>query len=88
MTTSIDRTVIPSPFPDHNQLPDEDGTFVKNFQEHPLFILPCFGREIPCRKRSVLNTIIGLTQQRQKDLPQRHGVHIKRVWESFCVSPK
>jgi Uma2 family endonuclease len=35
MTTSIDRTVIPSPFPDHNQLPDEDGTFVKNFQEHP-----------------------------------------------------
>lgn len=35
MTTSIDRTAIPSPFPDHNQLPDEDGTFVKNFQEHP-----------------------------------------------------
>jgi Uma2 family endonuclease len=35
MTTSIERTVKPSPFPDHTQLPDEDGTFVKNFQEHP-----------------------------------------------------
>jgi Uma2 family endonuclease len=42
MTTSIERAVIPSPFPDHTQLPDEDGTFVftqcggaKNFQEHP-----------------------------------------------------
>ncbi|MUG92944.1 Uma2 family endonuclease [Scytonema sp. UIC 10036] len=35
MTTSIERTAILSPFPDHTQLPDEDGTFVKNFQEHP-----------------------------------------------------
>ena len=35
MTSSIERTVLPSPFPDHTQLPDEDGTFVKNFQEHP-----------------------------------------------------
>ena len=26
---------LPPPFPDHTQLPDEDGTFVKNFQEHP-----------------------------------------------------
>jgi len=29
----------PPPFPDHTQLPDEDGTFVKNFQEHPQSIL-------------------------------------------------
>ncbi|BAZ11722.1 hypothetical protein NIES4071_35480 [Calothrix sp. NIES-4071] len=42
MTTSIERAVLPSPFPDHTQLPDSDGTFVftqcaegKNFQEHP-----------------------------------------------------
>ncbi|RUT00452.1 hypothetical protein DSM106972_075800 [Dulcicalothrix desertica PCC 7102] len=42
MTTSIERAVLPSPFPYHTQLPDEDGTFVftqcaegKNFQEHP-----------------------------------------------------
>jgi Uma2 family endonuclease len=35
MTTSIERTATLSPFPDHTQLPDEDGTFVKNFQEHP-----------------------------------------------------
>ncbi|MEG4287133.1 Uma2 family endonuclease [Microcoleus sp. A006_D1] len=26
-------------FPDHTQLPDSDGTFVKNFQEHPQSIL-------------------------------------------------
>ena len=30
---------LPRPFPDHTQLPDEDGTFVKNFQEHPQSIL-------------------------------------------------
>src|SRR5688572_33093743 len=27
------------PFPDHTQLPSEDGTFVKNFLEHPQSIL-------------------------------------------------
>ena len=27
------------PFPDHTQLPDSDGTFVKNFQEHPQGLL-------------------------------------------------
>jgi Uma2 family endonuclease len=35
MTTSVNRVVLPPPFPDHTQLPDSDGTFVKNFQEHP-----------------------------------------------------
>ncbi|MDP8933844.1 MAG: Uma2 family endonuclease, partial [Cyanobacteriota bacterium] len=30
---------LPSPFPDHTQLPEEDGTFVKNFQEHPQSII-------------------------------------------------
>jgi hypothetical protein len=25
--------------PDHTQLPESDGTFVKNFQEHPQSIL-------------------------------------------------
>jgi Uma2 family endonuclease len=39
MTTSKERTVINAPFPDHTQLPDEDGTFVKNFQEHPQSII-------------------------------------------------
>lgn len=28
-----------TPLPDHTQLPAEDGTFVKNFQEHPQSIL-------------------------------------------------
>jgi len=27
--------VLHPPFPDHTQLPESDGTFVKNFQEHP-----------------------------------------------------
>ena len=26
---------LPPQFPDHTQLPESDGTFVKNFQEHP-----------------------------------------------------
>ncbi|MCT7953786.1 Uma2 family endonuclease [Laspinema palackyanum] len=34
--TDINRL---APFPDHTQLPEEDGTFVKNFQEHPQSIL-------------------------------------------------
>ncbi len=29
----------PRAFPDHTQLPDEDGTFVQNFQEHPQSII-------------------------------------------------
>ncbi|MGB0563660.1 MAG: Uma2 family endonuclease [Spirulinaceae cyanobacterium] len=29
----------PRPFPDHTQLPESDGEFVKNFQEHPQSIL-------------------------------------------------
>ena len=35
MTQSVDRVVLPPAFPDHTQLPESDGTFVKNFQEHP-----------------------------------------------------
>jgi Uma2 family endonuclease len=30
---------LPPPFPDHTQLPESDGTFVKNFQEHPQAII-------------------------------------------------
>ena len=39
MTQSIDRSILPPPFPDHTQLPESDGTFVKNFQEHPQSII-------------------------------------------------
>ena len=39
MTQSADKIVLPPPFPDHTQLPCEDGTFVKNFQEHPQSII-------------------------------------------------
>jgi Uma2 family endonuclease len=35
MTETATRTDIPPAFPDHTQLPESDGTFVKNFQEHP-----------------------------------------------------
>ncbi|MEG3908467.1 Uma2 family endonuclease [Microcoleus sp. w2-18bC1] len=39
MTEIITATGLPPAFPDHTQLPDEDGTFVKNFQEHPQSII-------------------------------------------------
>jgi Uma2 family endonuclease len=35
MMQRIDPTAIPRAFPAHTQLPESDGTFVKNFQEHP-----------------------------------------------------
>ncbi|WNZ21792.1 Uma2 family endonuclease [Leptolyngbya sp. NK1-12] len=38
MTQSLEPVVI-TPFPDHTQLPESDGTFVKNFQEHPQSLL-------------------------------------------------
>jgi len=34
-----EESLLPPPFPDHTQLPESDGTFVKNFQEHPQSIL-------------------------------------------------
>lgn len=39
MNETITATGMPPAFPDHTQLPDEDGTFVKNFQEHPQSII-------------------------------------------------
>ncbi|HBE19086.1 MAG TPA: hypothetical protein DDW51_16145 [Cyanobacteria bacterium UBA11367] len=46
MTETITRIDLPPPFPDHTQLPEEDGTFVlakraegQNFQEHPQSII-------------------------------------------------
>jgi Uma2 family endonuclease len=39
MTQSAEKIILPPPFPDHTQLPEEDGTFVKNFQEHPQSII-------------------------------------------------
>ncbi len=39
MIQAIESVQLPPPFPDHTQLPESDGTFVKNFQEHPQSIL-------------------------------------------------
>jgi Uma2 family endonuclease len=39
MTPRLSPNLIPPAFPDHTQLPESDGTFVKNFQEHPQSIL-------------------------------------------------
>ena len=39
MTQAAEKTFLPPPFPDRTQLPEEDGTFVKNFQEHPQSII-------------------------------------------------
>lgn len=35
MTETLTQIDLPPQFPDHTQLPESDGTFVKNFQEHP-----------------------------------------------------
>jgi Uma2 family endonuclease len=35
MTETLTEIALPPPFPDHSQLPESDGSFVKNFQEHP-----------------------------------------------------
>ncbi|HIK11364.1 MAG TPA: Uma2 family endonuclease [Oscillatoriaceae cyanobacterium M33_DOE_052] len=39
MIQSAEKIILPPPFPDHTQLPDKDGTFVKNFQAHPQAII-------------------------------------------------
>ena len=39
MTSATPVTTSRLTLPDHTQLPDSDGTFVKNFQEHPQSIL-------------------------------------------------
>ena len=39
MTFTLDPLTNPVTLPDHTQLPESDGTFVKNFQEHPQSIL-------------------------------------------------
>jgi Uma2 family endonuclease len=39
MSETIADITIPQQFPDHTQLPESDGIFVKNFQEHPQSIL-------------------------------------------------
>lgn len=35
MAEMLTKQEIPPQFPDHTQLPESDGKFVKNFQEHP-----------------------------------------------------
>ncbi|QYX31823.1 Uma2 family endonuclease [Sphaerospermopsis torques-reginae] len=39
MSETLADISIPPQFPDHTQLPESDGTFVKNFQEHPQSII-------------------------------------------------
>jgi Uma2 family endonuclease len=39
MTETTSQVNLPPAFPDHTQLPESDGTFVKTFQEHPQSIL-------------------------------------------------
>ncbi|MDH3598672.1 MAG: Uma2 family endonuclease [Candidatus Tectomicrobia bacterium] len=39
MASTLPSEPALKPFPDHTQLPESDGAFVKNFQEHPQSIL-------------------------------------------------
>lgn len=66
MTQSLNPTTIPSAFPDHTQLPDSDGTFVKNFQEHPQSIL---------LTDSLENTLQGLHPDGQYAIGQDCGIY-------------
>ncbi len=50
MTETLNQIALPPQFPDHTQLPESDGTFVKNFQEQPQSL--------------ILTDSIGLTLQR------------------------
>lgn len=68
------------PLPDHTQLPCEDGTFVKNFQEHPQSIL------LTTSIRPVLDR---LHPDGQYDIGQDSGIYWKVTNPPFkgCVSP-
>ncbi|MFY7802305.1 MAG: Uma2 family endonuclease [Limnoraphis robusta] len=48
MTATVNELTA---FPDHTQLPESDGTFVKNFQEHPQSILLTDSIESVLQKR-------------------------------------
>lgn len=52
--------------PDHTQLPDSDGTFVKNFQEHPQSIL---------LTDSILSTLDSLHPDQQYAIGQDSGIY-------------
>lgn len=39
MTETATQIALEKPLPDHTQLPESDGTFVKNFQKHPQSII-------------------------------------------------
>jgi len=39
MTSTANPPTFPKTLPDHTQLPESDGTFGNNFQEHPQSIL-------------------------------------------------
>jgi hypothetical protein len=47
MTSATHSQQQIQPFPDHTQLPESDGTFVKNFQEHPQSLLLTDTIELP-----------------------------------------
>jgi Uma2 family endonuclease len=64
MTSTIDTTT--QSLPDHTQLPESDGTFVKNFQEHPQSIL---------LTESIWSTLEQIHPDRQFCLGQDSGIY-------------
>jgi hypothetical protein len=55
MTATVNELTA---FPDHTQLPESDGTFVKNFQEHPQSILLTDSIESVLQKRQTDNIVL------------------------------
>ena len=80
MTHAKIKIDVPQPLLDHTQLPDEDGTFVKNFQEHPQSIL-------------LTDSIGAILQQRHPDgnyaIGQDSGIYWRQTEppEKGAVSP-
>ncbi|OUC15502.1 MAG: hypothetical protein B0A82_06025 [Alkalinema sp. CACIAM 70d] len=57
MTDLLSTDLPLTPFPDHTQLPECDGTFVKNLQEHPQSILQQLAeklRSLPAEQLALL----------------------------------
>lgn len=50
MSETISQIGLPPQFPDHTQLPESDGTFVKNFEEHPQSVLLTDSIELHLRR--------------------------------------
>lgn len=67
---TIAQSALPLSLPDHKQLPETDGTFVKNFQEHPQSLLI---------SSSILPVLDALHPDRQYVIGQDCGIYWRLI---------